>query len=268
MEITTLIDNVVYGNNLTGEHGLSLLIKLDGFTILFDTGQSGQFIRNAMTLSVDIKSVDVVIISHGHYDHTGGLHNFCQVNKTAKIYIKPEAMKLKYKNKSKFIGIPFQSKLFENRVIDVRQPLALRPDVHILPDIALHHSEDTHFMGMYIKSGDTWLSDDFQDEQILVIQEKEALVIISGCSHRGITNIIDTAIRYFNKPIAAVFGGFHLKDELADTVSFIIEKLGSYKIPLLGVSHCTGLDAYARLKSELPGSNVFYNYTGLKTILE
>lgn len=268
MEITTLIDNVVYGNNLSGEHGFSLFIRAGDRCIVFDTGQSGQFIKNAMTLGVDIKSVNVVIISHGHYDHTGGLHHFCQENKTAKIYIQPQARGMKYKNKSRHIGIPFQSHLFENRFTEINVPVALSENIHIIPTIDIHYLEDTHFKGMYVKSGDNWEDDDFQDEQILVIIHNQSLVLISGCSHRGITNIIETAMRHFKLPVYAVFGGFHLKDETPETVSFIIEKLGSYKIPLIGVSHCTGMEAYARIRNELPHSRVFYNYTGLKTILE
>lgn len=268
MEITTLVDNVVYGNNLSGEHGFSLFIQNGNHRILFDTGQSDLFMKNALSLGIDLKTADIAVISHGHYDHTGGLHHFCKVNTKAKIYIKPQARGLKYKNKSRHIGIPFQSHLFENRFTEINVPVALSENIHIMPTIDIPYREDTHFKDMYVKSGDNWEDDDFQDEQILVIIHNQSLVLISGCSHRGITNIIETATRYFKLPVHAVFGGFHLKDETPETISFIIEKLGMYKIPLIGVSHCTGMEAYARIRNELPHSRVFYNYTGLKTILE
>ncbi len=181
MEITTLVDNVVYGNNLSGEHGFSVFIRTGDHRILFDTGQSDIFLKNALSLGIDLKSADTAVISHGHYDHTGGLHHFCKINSTAKIYIKPQARGLKYKNKSSHIGIPFHSHLFENRLTEIDSPAALSGRIHIMPQTDIHHSEDTHFKGMYIKSGDSWEDDDFRDEQFFVMIHNQSLVIVSGC---------------------------------------------------------------------------------------
>ena len=89
-KITTLVENAVYGRSLQAEHGLSLLIESEGYKILFDTGQSDLFIRNAALLDIDIAEVDFLILSHGHSDHTGGLRHFLAINKKASVICKQE----------------------------------------------------------------------------------------------------------------------------------------------------------------------------------
>ncbi|OHD12031.1 MAG: hypothetical protein A2Y34_13725 [Spirochaetes bacterium GWC1_27_15] len=261
MKITTLIDNVVYGNKLVAEHGFSLYIESNDKKILFDTGQSKNFIDNAINLGIDISKIDFCIISHGHYDHTGGLYDFCKINKKAKIFIKKEAFLKKYKSNKNYIGIPFNENIFEDRLIFVSQNTKITDDIYIMPDIKIYNYEDTHFKEMSIKQNNEYFTDEFIDEQFLVINQNNSLVIISGCSHRGITNIIKTSIEYFNLPINLVLGGFHFKDEDDKTLKNIIESFNNFNIKQIGVSHCTGIDKLINISKSFLG-NIFYNYTG------
>lgn len=260
MKITTLIDNVVYDKYLTGEHGFSVLIEDGNENILFDTGQTGNFIYNAKTLGIDISEVNYVVISHGHYDHTGGLQEFIKFNKKAKIYIKKEAFYKKCKNKE-FIGILFNKSIIEERIIYTNQDISLLENITVIPDIKIYNKIDTHFENMFIKEDNHYLQDKFEDEQFLVINNKGSLTIISGCSHRGISNIIRTVSDKFNLTIDYVIGGFHLKNETEQKVRTIINLLKDFNIKNIGVSHCTGVE-YLQLIKDLATANVFYNYTG------
>lgn len=261
MKIITLMDNLVYDKNLVSEHGFSLYIEMNNKNILFDTGQSGNFIKNADVLNVDISKIDHCIISHGHYDHTGGLLEFIKYNKKAKIYLKEECLSTKYKLKKEYIGIPFNKNIFENRLVFTNDIVEILKDIFIMPEIRIYYKEDLHFKNTFIKDKNKFIHDEFLDEQFLVIKNNDFLTIISGCSHNGITNIIQTTIDYFNLPVEMVLGGFHLKDEKEETIVKIAEKLNEFNIKKIGVSHCTGIDKFSILKNTL-GNIIFYNYTG------
>ena len=261
MKITTLIENLVYDSNLTAEHGFSILIEKDGKKILFDTGQSGSFINNAQILEINISEIDIVVISHGHYDHTGGLQEFIKYNKTANIYLKEQCFYEKYKSKEKYIGIPFNKNILENRLVFVKNITEIIKNVFIIPQINIYYKDDTHYKNMLIKNNNNFVQDDFTDEQFLVIKNKDSLIIISGCSHNGITNIIQTAIDYFKMPVELVLGGFHFKNENENKIIHSIDVLNKFNIKQIGVSHCTGIEQYFLLKNKLNAS-IFYNYTG------
>lgn len=260
MKIITLIDNLVYDRYLIGEHGFSVLIENGKEKILFDTGQTGNFIYNAKMLGIDISDVDSVVISHGHYDHTGGLMEFVKFNKRAKIYIKREAFYKKNKKKE-FIGVPFNKSIIEERIIYTDGEVPLSGEITIISDIKIYNTIDTHFEDMFINEDDRYVIDEFDDEQFLVINNNNRLTIISGCSHRGISNIIRTAIDRFNLPIDYVIGGFHLRNEDHKKVEDIIHLLEGFNINNIGISHCTGI-GYLNLIRNLINANVFYNYTG------
>jgi len=261
MKIITLIDNVVYGSGLTAEHGFSLMIESGNKKILFDTGQSGNFINNASILGVDITQIDYCIISHGHYDHTGGLYEFIKYNKKSKIYLKKECFYEKYRLKEKFIGIPFNKNIFTDRLIFTNNIIEISKDIFIFPEIKIYFENDRHYRNMFIKKNNDYIPDDFTDEQFLAIRKNNSLIIISGCSHRGITNIIKTAKDYFNLPVKAVLGGFHYKDEDETNILTSVKTLNDMDIESIGISHCTGINAYQIINNNYK-KNVFYNYTG------
>jgi len=261
MKIITLIENLVYKSGLLAEHGLSFLIDTGKRKILFDTGQSPAFLSNAKKLDVDIMEIDAVVISHGHFDHTGGLYEFLKVNKKAVIYAKKEIFKEKFKDEQFFIGTPHNPADLKDRIIYIRSTTELDPCIYLLPDIPIINPADTSFTRFNIHTTDGFIQDEFQDELFLVIKRKKKLNVLSSCSHRGISNILRAATEQFHLPVQLVLGGFHLKDAGADQYNAVSGYIKQADPESIGVCHCTGVDKYLEIKSEF-GNKVFYNMTG------
>ena len=119
MKFKILVDNCVDQPDVKGELGFSLYIEHQGFKVLFDLGQSNIFEENAKLFNIDISSIDALVLSHGHYDHTGGLNRFFELNSKAKIYLKGGVAFNKYNTNGKYIGIPQEVKIPEERLVSV-----------------------------------------------------------------------------------------------------------------------------------------------------
>jgi 7,8-dihydropterin-6-yl-methyl-4-(beta-D-ribofuranosyl)aminobenzene 5'-phosphate synthase len=266
MTITTLIENSRQNesSSLQTEHGVSLYIQTGGKNILFDTGQSDKFLNNAKRLGLSIADVDILIISHGHFDHGGGLKHFFAENGRAKVYLKEGSFGKTYAKRGifrRYIGL--DEKLFASnreRFVFVTNKTEPLENVFILPDITDRHPRPAGNRVLFEKQGTKLVPDDFGHELVAVFREKDGLVVITGCSHRGILNMIETAEEEFpNKPIKAVLGGFHLMNpakgvmaETEETVRTIGKTLLKKKhIGKVYSGHCTGEKPYALLKEEL-----------------
>jgi 7,8-dihydropterin-6-yl-methyl-4-(beta-D-ribofuranosyl)aminobenzene 5'-phosphate synthase len=261
MRIITLIENLVYERDLYAEHGLALYIETSDKKILFDTGQSCTFLKNAQTMGIDIMEIDTVIISHGHFDHTGGLYSFLSINNKAKVYIKKEAFIHKYHGNNKYIGITYDSEILNGRVEYVNQVTEIDKGIYIMPDIPIINKIDTNFHHFKISKPNGFENDEFQDELFLAITCNNELSIISSCSHRGITNIVNAAINYFKLPVNLILGGFHIKDCGTSQYTAITHYLGQISPKSIGICHCTGIEKYADLLYQC-NHKVFYNFTG------
>lgn len=261
MRLVTLVENVVYNTQLSAEHGLSLYIEYGGHRILFDTGQGDRFLKNAEVLGIDISLVDALVLSHGHYDHAGGLETFCRANKNARIYIKAGFFEPKFNKDRKFIGIHYNESLFAGRLITVKSRTEIFPGLYIMTDIPITNAWDTHFEDLYVQGEHGFVLDQFNDEQFLVLKENGAISVITGCAHRGISNIVRAAKSAFDLPVRLVLGGFHLSKSSDDMADRLIQELSTFDIEKLGCCHCTGVEKYARIKSFF-GERAFYNCTG------
>jgi 7,8-dihydropterin-6-yl-methyl-4-(beta-D-ribofuranosyl)aminobenzene 5'-phosphate synthase len=262
MKITTLVENHVLNAGLLAEHGLSILIDTGIKKILFDTGQSDVLFKNVNNLGIDLTEVDIVVISHGHYDHIGGLYPFLSINSKAKVYLKEEAFIPKYNGKNNFIGIKYNSTLLDERVVFVNEITEIDTGIFIMPTITIFNEEDTSFNEFKIFHAAKFIDDTFEDELFLAIRKNNKISILSSCSHRGITNIIKTTLHHFEKSaINLIAGGFHLKNSSAIQFATVADYLKQLQPESIGVCHCTGLDKYADLLYSL-NSNVFYNFTG------
>jgi len=261
MRIITLIENFVNGGNLQSEHGLSLYIETDRQKILFDTGQSGLFLQNALKLGISIENIDTLVLSHGHYDHAGGLYHFLERNKKANVFAKREVFDPKYRSDGTFNGIQKNDDLLKNRLFYVDEITELDEEVFIIPNIPIHHPVDTHYNG-FLKSINTeMVADKFDDELFMVLKQQNQINIITACSHRGITNICQTASDYFKLQTNLILGGFHMKDCTTEQYLHITHYLRMLQPKMLAICHCTGIEKFADFRCECE-SRLFYNFTG------
>ncbi len=265
MEIVTLIENEISPehSNLKTEAGLSLFIKSGNLNILFDTGSSGAFADNAEKLGVDLSTVDFVVISHAHFDHTGGLEQFFQINKSAKVYIKEE-VKEQYYYKLFFLkkDIGTNQKTLNNytdRFVFVKEELQITDDIKIVTSISTHHKLPADSTHLFTKKENKLIPDDFSHEQMLVITEGENLYCFTGCSHHGIVNMVESVQHLAKGKRMNVIGGFHMYNPLTkglsekkEDVISVAELLNANKsIDTIATGHCTGKGAFKILKGIL-----------------
>lgn len=263
MKIYTLMENTALNPCFYAEHGLSLYIETAEHKILFDAGQSPAFIKNAQALDIDLTQVDTFVLSHGHYDHGGSLKNFLQLNNQAKIYLNKNAFGDYFSEDGRYIGLDMSLKnssqlVFceDNCIIDKNITISSCNDkIPISPIVnyGLNH----------IKNGQT-LTDKFLHEQYLTIIENNKTVVFSGCSHKGILNIM----HWLSPDI--LIGGFHFmklnceNDTDAKTLAKTAAALNACQTDYY-TCHCTGLSQYDYLKN-LMGSKLHYLKSG--SILE
>jgi len=261
MLIKTLSENLTYGAGLKAEHGLSLYINNNERKILFDTGQSDAFLNNAKILGVDLEEIDHLVISHGHYDHTGGMYDFFKINKKATVYLKRSAIFAKTKGKSRFIGMDTVTTELLRRARFVEYPVEIERNIFVMPDIPVINEIDTAFTGFMTHENDVSEEDHFKDELFLTVKHKNKISVITGCSHRGITNILLAASDHFKLPFKLVLGGFHLSKCSDEQYELVSEFLKNTDVESIGVCHCTGVDKFCKLRRDL-GEKVFYNFCG------
>lgn len=269
MEVLTLVDNLVYGQGLLGEHGLSFLIKANGKKILFDTGQTGVIVQNASYLEEDLSDVDAVVLSHGHYDHCGGLEAFLSVNPNAPIYLKRKAMDEKFSQSEgikRFIGFSLLKPIeeYDNDFIFVSEDIEVFPGIHIISEIS-EYTHDLESKGQFFEKKETnYIQDPFADELFLIVKESHRNCIFTGCSHKGVLNILKTAYEKTNeKKIYALSGGMHFTGEILDQLDLHIDKLSTFGLEKIFLNHCTGIDGYLRLKTKFK-NRVQYAFTGYR----
>jgi len=260
MIITTLIENLVYGKELVSENGLSFLLETEETKILIDTGQSGNFTVNARSLGINISEIDFLVLTHGHYDHTGGVKDFLAKNSHAKVVAKPLTFQPKFKGKT-YIGFPREIKIPKDRLVFPKNFMELTNGVFLGTTVKSFFDIDNHKNGFEVIQGNNLIPDNFDDELFVCIKMKDKISIISSCSHNGITNIIETAKHKFNLPVSTVIGGFHIKNAPSHVIDHIIKYFNENNIENVGVSHCTGVENYPGFKTGCTG-NVFYNFTG------
>lgn len=254
MKISALMENTCSSDSFECEHGLSLLIHTNHKNILIDTGQSALFTENALKLNENLSDVDIVIISHGHYDHAGGLLCFLEKNKKAKIYMHKEAI-LPHYHKEKYIGI--DSKLFNHpRITYIDKDTKVEDFGWILTGIKEEYPVYAFSRGLDKFKDNKRIPDDYQHEISLVIQEENRLFLFGGCAHMGILNILNGMKTRLQRYPDYVFSGFHLKKSEEYTLEEIKEIQNLAKelslIPArFYTGHCTSLKAYEMLKPVL-----------------
>lgn len=274
LRITTLSENTASIDDFIAEWGLSILIETEKTKILLDTGQGYSCVHNADTLGIDLRDIDKIVLSHGHFDHTGGLRDVLRrIKRKVEIIAHPNIWQPKYSRRRsgepRYIGIPFCQNELESRgaifILD-NKPIKIDSSIMTTGEIPMSTSYEEVDAALFVKEDSGWKPDEVMDDQALIIKTEAGLVIILGCAHRGMMNTIYHARRLAgDERICAIIGGSHLisasEEHFRQTVTALRE-LGN---PRLGLCHCTDLKAISHLAQEF-GENFFFNKAG--SILE
>lgn len=251
MRIVTLIENTPGVPGCAHEHGLSLYLETPGHRLLLDTGASGAFADNAALLGIDLGAVDTVVLSHGHYDHTGGLLRFAALNPRAALYLQRTAT-----------GEFFHG----DRYIGMDRAIPALPGLHLVEGDCRIDGELSLFAGitgrrfwpqsnlaLRMRQPDGSLAqDEFAQEQCLVVEAEGKRILLSGCAHNGILNILDRYAALFGGDPDLVISGFHMKkgsDYTPEEWAVIEEtarELQKHRC-LFYSGHCTGRPAMERM---------------------
>ena len=277
MKIINLVENELGDSGCEAAHGLSFYVETENHKFLFDSSPSEVVLTNAQKLGVDLTAVDTVILSHGHYDHSGGILPFASINPRAKIYMQHNAGGEYYafdgeEQGFRYIGI-------DKKILSLPQVQLLKGDTKLDDELQLFTVDNRAFPlpstnkrlrelcdGQYIQ-------DEFHHEQNLLLTTGGKKILFCGCAHNGILNVMETLERKFGPTSLPdlVIGGFHLMKRTefseADTaeVTEIASRLRTYKAHF-ATCHCTGLPAFSQMK-EIMGDQLTYVRSGDEVVL-
>lgn len=267
--VTILADNrAAYG--LEAEHGLSLWIETAGHKILFDTGRGEAMLHNAETLGIDLGQADSIVLSHGHYDHTGNVAQALSRARRARLYLHQDALLSRFSihDMPKQIGMSEAAQeavraLSHLRRIWVSLPTELSESVMLTgPVPRLSEYEDTG--GPFFLDEAGKLTDVIADDLSFWVRTRAGLVVCLGCCHAGIINTLRYAVEISGEPrILAVIGGMHLSHTSPDRLDRTVEALKAYGVSYLCPCHCTGESAMSELRQRL-GTSVQPGFAGMK----
>ena len=268
MRMTVLIENDAPSDNggLAAEFGLSILFDVDGTKILFDNGDTGTFADNGARLGVDIASVDMAVLSHQHFDHGGGLARFFELNHHAPVYLRRAEHAERFSTthgERRPIGIDLGLfGRFPDRFIQIEETIEITAGVTLVTEAGSRHPRPPGNRSLFVQRGGDLVADDFDHELTMVLHDEEGMVVVTGCSHSGVLNMIDSALAGVpGHRLKGVVGGFHLigsptEDSMAlgrDEVEEIGRAIQSRCDGPVFTGHCTGHKAFGVLESVLGG---------------
>ncbi len=271
LRITILAENsVVVPFDVIGEHGFSAFVEMDGFNFLFDTGQGKALVNNALALKKDLSSAQFLYLSHGHYDHTGGMVDLLKIKSPIDVYAHPDMFSERYWFKGgvqKYIGVQFSKEYLESLGANFKfhkEFQEIAKNVYSSGEVERNTPFEKIDAEMKVKNENGELvQDQIWDDYSMAIKTSKGLVVILGCAHAGIVNILNHFIKQTGeKEIYAVLGGTHLGFANDEQIDETVKVLDKYNIQKLGVSHCTGLKVSAKLYNKLGDDRFFFASVG------
>lgn len=248
IKATIVSENCVY--HLPGavaEHGLSIFMETDRGNYLLDTGAGKAIVNNAMVLGLDLKSIKGIIVSHHHWDHTGGIGPVLDLTGGVNIYAHPEFFKESYSvtgSTARYIGVPYPRPLLEAKGAKFRfsdQFREIEPGLWLTGEVPRRTDYEIGDQKQMIRSGEGYVKDDLRDDQSVVVETDKGLFVILGCCHSGIINTLGYIVEKMGRrDIHTVIGGTHLGPVSDAQRAKSIDALKGFDIERLGVSHCTG----------------------------
>ena len=270
IRITTLSENTA-NHGFLAEWGLSILVEVDGTRILMDTGWGFSSVYNAQLLGIDLDTIDAIVLSHGHYDHSGGLRQILgRMKKPVEIIAHPDSWDTKYvhipdADYCAYVGIPFRKEDLESLGAMLKltdRPVWLSDSVVTSGEIPMTTDYEAIDPGLCLKEEGQFHPDPLKDDQALFIKTEAGLVVVLGCAHRGIINTLRHAQKVAGMElIHTVIGGTHLFRASEAQLALTIAELKAMGVQRLGVSHCTGMTAAVKLAQEF-SDNFFFNNAG------
>lgn len=269
-KVTTLCENHIgHGSqNLIGEHGLSFYVEAGERCILFDTGQNLALANNADVLGTDLSRIDTVVLSHGHYDHSSGLKALLKHNTSFTLRAHPDVFGSKQRGAGdgyKYIGIPLARKDLEQQGIKIqldKDPVPIATGLTTTGEIPLANDFEAVEPDFFIKNGTEYPADTLPDDRALILDTEKGLVVLLGCSHRGVVNTLNHVTQITGrKKIHTILGGLHLGKASDEKLQKIVDHLDAFGLEKIGVGHCTGPKAFVALANAFK-QKVFLNTVG------
>jgi 7,8-dihydropterin-6-yl-methyl-4-(beta-D-ribofuranosyl)aminobenzene 5'-phosphate synthase len=254
LQITTLVENTAGGKGLLAEHGFSLWIEYNNRKILFDTGQGYVLNGNAKKLGIDLSDADAIVLSHGHYDHTGGLFKLDDMGKKP-IFTHKDSLLPKYSRHPDGSVHKIGIKSVKDKTLNFKfndKPVELYKGFHltgVIPRIT--DFEDTG--GQFFCDKECQQVDNLIDDQAAFIETSAGLFVILGCAHSGVINTLEYISKLTGShTIHTLIGGMHLGSASQERINKTVKALKKFDIQNLYPTHCTGFNASARLLQEFP----------------
>jgi len=275
IRILTLSENTAGMPGVLAEWGLSILVETKEFKILVDTGASSTVPHNVRPLGVDLSSIQKIVLSHGHFDHTGGLKGvLLQAGRKIEVIAHPDVFGNKHTRigqTERYIGIPYNRKELESVGASFKlskEPVWITDNIVTTGEIPMSTEYEAIEQNFIIKTDTGTTPDSFNDDLALIIKTDLGLVVILGCAHRGMINTLQHAQKITGvEEINTVIGGTHLLHANEERTLMTAAALQEMGVRRVGVSHCTGMKAFVLLAQQL-GDAFFSNNAGSSITIE